>query len=274
MNNLYTYIFIFALLLVGASIAFVILRKKYSNRKNDSKPKLILFSLLSTILISIIGIIYCLSINFSKENLINSLTRPNIGEGDKTISVNVDSEIYSGTIDIEIQEKELTFEEAMDIFSKYRQDLDKNILGENSSFLNVTKPLFFPSSIGEEEIAVSWYISKPNIIDYTGNILTDNMESETEDLEIIATLKLNEHTAEICYFITVHKTPLTSKEELSSYITKVINDKNLLNKSEIDLPTKMNNINLNFYDNKDSFPPIFFYYFNSTNPYAFCNTRT
>lgn len=272
MNNLYTYIIIFALLLLGASIALITLRKKYRNKKTEFKPKLILFSLLSTILISIIGIIYYINANLTNDTLINSLSRPSIGEGDKTISVNVDSEIYSGTIDIEIQEKELTFEEAMDIFSKYRQELDKNILGENSSFLNVTEPLFFPSSIGEEEISISWYISKPNIIDYTGNILTDNMESETEDLEIIATLKLNEHTAEICYFITVNKTPLTPKEELSSYINKSINDKSLLNKSEINLPTKMNNIKLNFYDNKDSFPPIFFYYINSINSYTLCNT--
>lgn len=272
MNNLPAYILIFALLLIGSSIAFVTLQKRYSTRKNVSKPKLILFSLLSTIFISVIAIIYCISLIFSSANAINSISRPDIGEGDKTISINVDSEIYSGTIDIDIQEKKLTFEEAMNIFSNYRQELDHNVIGENSSFLKVTTPLYFPSSIGKENIAISWYISNPNVIDYTGNILTENMTAETEDIEIIATLKLDEHTAEICYFVTVYKTPLTSKEELSNYINNVINDEKLLSENEIVLPSEMNNIDLSFYANKNSFPPLLFYLFYATNPYTVYST--
>ena len=73
MNNLYTYIIIFALLLLGASIALITLRKKYRNKKTEFKPKLILFSLLSTILISIIGIIYYISANLTNQEI----TAPN-----------------------------------------------------------------------------------------------------------------------------------------------------------------------------------------------------
>ena len=272
MKNLHIYFLLFAILLTSASIALIKILKTYSKRKNEFKPKLILFSLLSTIVISAIAIIYCVNLIFSEKKAVNILSRPNVGEGDKTVSINVDSEIYSGTIDIEIQEKELTFEEAMDIFSTYRQELDNSLLGENDSFLNITTPLYFLSSIGKENISISWYISKPNIIDYTGNILTDNMTAETEDLEIIATLKLGEHSAEVCYFITVNKIVSTSKEELSSYINKTINDKALLSKSNVNLPTKMNDVNLSFYSEKNSFPPIFFCCFHNNSAYTLCHT--
>ena len=270
MNNLYIYITFFILLLLFTGIAFVISLQKLFKRRKEFKPKLILFSLLSTLIISGFATIYCISLIFTKSKSLSSLSRPKAGEGNKTISINVESEIYTGTIDIEIQEKKLTFEEATKIFSKYRETLDNNILGDNSSFLKITKPLNFPSSIGEEEIAISWYISKPNIIDYTGNIITENILSEKEDLEIIATLTLDSHTAEICYFISVYKTPLSPKEELTSYINQVINDNHSLNKDHIDLPSHMNDIDLSFYETTSSFPPILFYSINYFRSNSIC----
>lgn len=268
MNHLFLYIILFLLILIGAGFTFMFLLKKYACRRNEFTPKLILFSLLSTIIISIFAGIYCLNLLFSKDDSIDSLSRPNIGEGDKTVSINVDSEIYSGTLDIELQEKKLTFEEALEIFSKYRADLDKSILGDNTSFLKVTKPLNFPTSIGDENISISWYISNPNIIDYTGNILVENLLTENENLEVIATLKLGEHTAEICYSITVYKASLSLKDELLSYINTFINDEALLNNDQVILPSKMDNISLSFYSKNSSLPPIFFYFINDFHTYT------
>lgn len=272
MNN-YIYLIFFSFLLLIVSITFVISLKKYYKRKNDFKPKLILFSLLSTMVISVFAVVYCLSLILSKSKSINSISRPGLGEGDKTISINVDSEIYTGEIDIEIQEKDLTFEEANKIFSKYRNALDEKVLGDNSSFLKVTKPLTFPSSMGEEEISISWYISNPSIIDYTGNILCDNILSDKEDLEIIATLTLGSHTAEVCYFITVYKVPLSSKDELTSYINQVVNNDALLSENNIDLPTHMNGVKLSFYEDTSSFPPIHFCSFYNSSSYTVCISR-
>lgn len=273
MNTLYLYLTFFILLLLGASICLIISLKKYYKIRNEFKPKLILFSLLSTIIISVFASIYCGNLIKTNSKSIKSISRPSSGEGDKTISINVESDIYSGTIDLEIQEKKLTFEEANKIFSKYREELDSNVLGDNISFLKVSKPLNFPSSIGDEEISISWYISNPSIIDYTGNILPENIVSEFEELEIIATLTLDDHIAEICYFIKVYKEQLSPKDKLSSFLNQTINDENLLSKNSIDLPTHMNNIDLYFYEKPSTFPPIFFYTFYYSNSYTFCCSR-
>lgn len=269
MTNLYIYIIIFSILFLSSCIAFIILHKKYRNSQKNFSKKIILYSISSTLMISIFATVYCVSLFFDTDDKISSISRPNIGEGDSTISINVDSEIYSGTIDLEILEKQISFEEAIEIFSKYRDELDNYVLGDNTSFCEVTFPLSFPSSIGSENIAISWYISNPDIIDYTGNILFDNMTSNSTDLEITATLKLDDHTAEICYYITVTKSTPTIKEQLSEYIHNHINNSSLLNKTDIDLPSQMNGVNLNFYSKESSLPPIYFSSPNYHNPYTY-----
>lgn len=259
MLGLYIYTFIFILILICSSIAFIIFSKKAKNAQKNFKQKIYLYTICSTLIISGFATIYCISLLFGSDEKILTISRPNIGEGDTTISVNVDSDIYSGTIDLDVQEKTISFEEAIEIFSKYREDLDKFILGDNSSFCEVTDSLNFLSNIGEENIAISWYISNPEIIDYTGAIIYENLLLDSTDVEIIATLKLGEHTADICYSITVVKTTPTAKEELSQYLNNQINDSSLLEKKEIDLPSHINGINLSFYNKTNSLPPIYFY---------------
>lgn len=259
MLSLYIYLILFFLLLIGSCITLLIFYKKYNKLQINFMQKISLYSLGSTALISAFALVYCISTFFQKDTKISSLSRPNIGEGNSTISVNIDSEIYSGTIDLEIEEKHISFEEAVEIFSKYREELDSYVLGNNISFCEVTSPLNFPSHIGSENISISWYISDPDIIDYTGNILLENIESESMDLEIVASLKLEEHTAEICYYITVKKLPPTAKEQISQYINNYINDSSTLEQTNINLPSSMNGKKIVFYDQKSSFPPIYFF---------------
>ena len=258
MINLYIYSIIFSVLFIGSTTTFVVLYKKYKTSIKTFKQKIILYSISSTLIISLFAAIYCISQFIVKDDEISSISRPNIGEGDSTISINVNSEIYSGTIDIEVQEKQITFEEAINIFSKYRDELDHFVLSENKSFSEITSPLNFPSQIGTENISISWYISDPNIIDYTGDILFDNMLSDNANLEITATLKLGGHFANILYNVTVTKKVPTAKEQLSKYLNNHINDSSLLNKKNINLPTDMNGMELDFYKKKSSYPPYFF----------------
>lgn len=272
MISLYIYTIIFSILIIGSCIAFIILNKKYKNSQKTFKQKIIIYSLVSTFIISVFASAYCISLFFSIDKKISSISRPDIGEGNSTISVNVDSDIYSGTIDLEVLEKQISFEEAIEIFSKYREELDNYVLGNNSSFCEVTTPLNFPSSIGNENIAISWYITNPDIIDYTGNILFENIISDTADLEIVATLKLEEHVAEVCYYVTVKKLPPTAAEQLSEYINNHINDSSLLNQKHIDLPSNINGINLIFYSKEKSFPPIYFSTCNYYDPHTYYNT--
>ena len=96
-----------------------------------------------------------------------------------------------------------TFDEAMNIFSSYRAEFDSHVLGDNSSFLHVTNTLNMPSTWGDENISVSWNISNPDIIDYTGKLQAENIPDDGIVLEVVATLTLDETSADICYQLKV-----------------------------------------------------------------------
>lgn len=230
--------------------------KLLHKRKSNDYLRCVSFSLIVTLFISLTGLIYTVSSFFSPDESVLSISRPDAGQGDTTISLIADSELYSGNIDVEVKNKKYTFEESMEIFYKYRKELDSCLLGSNKSFLMVTSPLTLPSSIGDENISVSWYISNPDIIDYSGKLINENISPDGSELEIVATLTLGENTAEICYTIVAYPSPLSSKDKLISGISEYINSSDEIYKDSITLPTEIDGIAVSFYKDKSELPSM------------------
>jgi len=156
-KTIYIIYTIILVLILALSLALNILYKKKvdklpSNSLLFKNKKIVIFSLLATICISAIGAIYCLTALLFPSNSVTTITRPPLGSDDANLSLITDSELYTGTIDIDVPSKELEFTEALEIFSKYREELNTYVLGDNTSFLEIRSPLFFPASIGEENI--------------------------------------------------------------------------------------------------------------------------
>lgn len=231
-----------------------ILYKLTGKKLNEHSLKNISFILLTTIALSLIGALYTLSVVFSGMEAVTVVNRPEPGQGDSTLSLITDSELYTGNIDIPIKDKEYTFDEAALLFSQYRPELDNCLLGDNESFLKVTSPLTFIYSIGEENISISWYISAPDIIDYSGNPVSENISPDGSELEIIATLSLEDNIAEICYDIVVYPAPLTSEDMLISQLSDFINSPENISRHEIVLPTEINGHSIIFYEDKSELP--------------------
>lgn len=264
MNIIFTIIFlsIFALSLIlfikfrsGTSEKNInLLYKLIGKRFDGNSLKNISFSLLSAIVLSLIGALYTISLSISGQETVTSITRPQPGEGDSTLSLIADSDLYTGTVVIPVKDKEYTFEEASQLFSRYRRELDSCLLGDNESFLKVTTPLTFISSIGEEGISISWYISSPDIIDYSGNPVLENISPEGSELEIIATLSLGDNIAEICYDIVVYPEPQTYEDILVSQLSELINSPAGISQDKIALPTEFDGQPIVFYKDKSALP--------------------
>lgn len=256
----------FLVLFVASLIFFLALHSHYkehivhalrrmTHKKNvDNSLRIASFIALTTLVLSLIGAIHIVSSAFSSDEAVNSIGRPAPGQGDSSISLITDSEIYTGIIDIVVNDKEYTFDEASELFSYYRSQLDECVLGDNESFLKVTSPLTFPSSIGDEDISISWHIANPDIIDYSGNIITDNLSSDGSKTEVVATLSLGDNVAEICYSIVVYPRELSPKDQLISELTEIINSPTNITKEEISLPKEINGHTISFYKNKSELP--------------------
>lgn len=208
---------------------------------------------------SFLGIVYTASLSTHKDMNLTSITRPLTGEGTKDLSLMIDSETYSGTIDITVHEKEYSFDEAMDIFNKHRAQFDSYVLGDNTSFLYITSPLNLPSGWGDENISVTWNISNTDIIDYSGNIKTENLTTEGSPLEIIATLTLSDISADICYEVVVYPSDESPAASIKSYLEDYINSKDNVTAKTVLLPSEYNGQPILFYEEKEVYPSMDFY---------------
>jgi len=251
--------------------------KKLTSLNAGKSPALLLYNhrlrvtsyLLSIFIICmLLGFIYSCSLLVKENNTIKDLTRPTLGDGDESITLIADSELYSGTIDIILEEKEYTFDEAMSIFQSYREELDAYVLWNNESFLYVTSPLRFPSSLGDEQISISWDIENTHIIDYSGQLILDNVSSEGSETEIIATLTLGDITAEIIYHIAIYPPKLEPDQLLSAYVNTYINSEDKLYSSQVHLPENMDGIKLKFFENDRVLPPLVFHHHTTAYPYT------
>lgn len=260
-KTIYIIYTIILVLILALSLALNILYKKKvdklpSNSLLFKNKKIVIFSLLATICISAIGVIYCLTALLFPSNSVTTITRPSLGSDDANLSLITDSELYTGAIDIDVPSKELEFTEALEIFSKYREELNTYVLGDNTSFLEIRSPLFFPASIGEENILISWYIQDSDIIDYTGTPVWENISPDGSKTEIVATLSLGGHKAEVCYTIIVFPSTETDKEKLLSSIDALLTSDDFIYEEEIPLPTEIGGKPVTFYENKSVLPSV------------------
>lgn len=221
------------------------------------RVKIISYILIIFLICNGCGAVYLIGHQLSKNDLIQSLTRPNVGEGDNTITVMTENESYTGPMDITIDERVYTFDETMEIFNNYRKDFDALVLGDNSSFLHVISPLHLPSVLGKENISVSWNIADTDIIDYNGKI-GENIPDSGAHTDIIATWTLGEISADICYYVKVFPPVKDAKTTISEYIHNQINSESNKHNSNITLPDTINGTSIKYSKYKESLPPITF----------------
>lgn len=232
-------------------------------KKQDYHLKLTSFIIVFTMSASLLGLFFTVNSLLSKRTPVTALTRPDAGESGSTISLIADSEIFSGPIDIPVDAREYTFSEAMSIFRSYRHELDECVLGDNESFLKVRTPLNFPSSIGKEHIAISWHIERPDIINYSGQPVSENISPDGSETEITATLSLGDNTAQICYSVIVYPEQPSSTDLLISNINSLINSPDNISDANVTLPSEIDGKAISFYKEKPVFPSmdIFNYYY-------------
>ncbi len=221
--------------------------------------QLVSYAVITICLSSFLGLAYTLSILDGSTNSVVEITRPSNGDGEQNISLKTDSELYSGDINITIKDRNYTFDEVMDIFSSYRSKFDSYVLNENSSFLHIDSSLNLPSVWGKENISISWFISATDVIDYSGQLIDKNISSEGVPVELVATLTLDDISADICYQLIIFPSKTTNKEQLESYLNDIINSEYNLTKDTIALPDNILGFDISYSSKNTVYPSMDIY---------------
>lgn len=137
------------------------------------------------------GLIYSVSVLLGNKN-VTELSRPNDGSDSVTYTLIADTNDTTEQIEVDISKKMYEYSEIITLFDKYREDIITAMLGENTSSEYVTKPLSFPSSIGDEAISLSWQPENLSFIDLNGELIYENISSEGTHTCVYITMKLSD----------------------------------------------------------------------------------
>lgn len=216
------------------------------------KAKSISFSLLSLLVILIISVLYHLN-DSNNTNTVSSLDRPT-DSNSSSINLTIDYEGETTDIIIEIESQAHTLEEALKYFDEHRSEIEKSMLGDNEDLYNINSTLKFNNKVAE--IQILWQPEEPKYVDYSGDILFDNIPDQGILTNIIATLTYGGHEAAITIpiFIPSKASTFSILDEINNEIVS-INDPY---SSNVNLPTSINGSEIKYYSSANEFHINFF----------------
>lgn len=157
----------------------------------------------------------------------NALIRPKIGEGKKTIDVEVtledsskrNSDIFE-KFQITVLEQEYTSQELEEAFRKGIQTIEKTVLYKNEDKSNVRGDLHFVSRLPSIGLKVEWRSGNSNVIGRDGTVYNNDLPPEGISVIVQVILSYKEKVKEHDMVFQVLPKPLSKPEELRRDIEK------------------------------------------------------
>ena len=193
-----------------------------------------------------IGAIYSISLLFTENKNITELPRPNDGSDSVTYTLIADTDETTEYIDVDISKKMYEYSEIITLFDKYRETIIAAMLGENASPEYVTKPLCFPSSVGDEAISLSWQPENLSFIDLNGNLLYENISSDGTHTCVYVTMKLDDVEATLMAGVILYPDTSNASSLVYTELMNYINEHNNPYSNTVPLPSSLSGSNVTF----------------------------
>lgn len=187
------------------------------------------------------------------------IERLNYGEGSQSVKLEVtlknrekDKEDIKGKVQFEINERRYTENELALLIEKVKQYININILGENNSFEDISKPLHLIKSYPDSSIQISWDLGNDDLIQTNGSLKNENIEKEGKLTCIIAHIKYYNTKVDYPIYLRIMPKIISKEERIFSNLNKLIMEKEeqSLTEQEFSLPDEMKEYNLYFYEKK------------------------
>lgn len=216
--------------------------------------------LFALFMICLVGLLISASSTFHVSDYATILVRPTYGEGEKEVelSVNVEGESEESVV-VKLEEQKLTEEEVEHTFEEVFHKLESEVLGDNKTFDEISKPLQLVTAVNGYPISVSWRLEDPEHINYNGDVMNDDLSEEGILTSITADLSYDEYEAE--YTIPLRLVPPVKSTQriLQEQIQELIEQKNESTSGEVRLPEKIGNKKVKFripIENNDYIIPL------------------
>lgn len=172
------------------------------------------------------------------------INRNGYGKGSKkeTYVVTVESELEQEEVELEVGEREYTEEQTEKMFADIISHLDKELLGNNSSFDRVEQDLCFVEKIADYPVRIQWKTEPYGILDTEGNIIEEKVSEEGTLVKLQATLTYGEKEATYTQNIMVFPKKKSKKEAALEELHQAFAKAEESSKEEgvVKLPTEIN----------------------------------
>ncbi len=229
-----------AVVMSGLCLVFFIYwgrQKKWSIAGEDKK---IIFLLLG---IEIVGSVLSVKQWYAANpGFDGTLFRRELGMGSYVEELELKSDVYKGTVELEIEEKQPTKDEAKKLLEKAKKEIDATFLGENKAFEQVMSDVILQDTYQDGMVAAEWSFDDYTYIG-TDGVIKENELEEPELVEATAVLTCGEYQQIYRFSMRLCPCSVETEKGLRREIQKKISQQPL-EKSEITLPSDIAGIPL------------------------------
>ncbi|MBD8915620.1 MAG: hypothetical protein EGR77_06465 [Pseudobutyrivibrio sp.] len=229
-----------AVVMSGLCLVFFIYwgkRKKWSIAGADKK---VIFLLLGIEIVG--GILSVKQWYVANPGFDGNLFRRELGKGSYVEELELKSDVYQGTVELEIEEKQPTKNEAKKLLEKAKKEIDATFLGENKALEQVMSDVILQDTYQDGMVAAEWSFDDYTYIG-TDGVIKENELDEPELVEATAVLTCGEYQQIYRFSMQLCPCSVETAKGLRREIQKKIRQQPL-EKSEITLPSDIAGIPL------------------------------
>lgn len=219
----------------------------------NKKSKTMWISIIFICFFLLIVVVLAIKVNEKGEELksIESLKRPDAGEGKKEYELIVDYNGVKKETSIVIDERILDGEELDMYFDEAYEVLISKFLGDNESVDDITTNVNFVDEISEMNINVQWHLEDESILNYWGEIKAVKKETFV-NIDVILTYRSNTQKTKN-YDLRICVKPAIGKIADVEKINDLLLQANLSGQldKEIILPSSLDGKKITFYVNEN-----------------------
>ena len=229
-----------AVVMSGLCLVFFIYWGKHKKWSIAGADKKIIFLLLG---IEIVGSMLSIKQWYAANpGFDGTLFRRELGMGSYVEELELKSDVYKGTVELEIEEKQPTKNEAKKLLEKAKKEIDATFLGENKALEQVMSDVILQDAYQDGMVAAEWSFDDYTYIG-TDGVIKENELDEPELVEATAVLTCGEYQQIYRFSMQLCPCSVETEKGLRREIQKKIRQQPL-EKSEITLPSDIAGIPL------------------------------
>ena len=153
--------------------------------------------LLATVAVAAVIVFYVCSYKIKEDVIWDGNIEKTDYEKEYKVAYEIDEEI-SGSVNLKVPQRNYQENEACEMFEQVKEKLDEVVLNGNDSLDKVENNLYFPDSIAEYPVDITWSTDNEEILDAEGQVF--NFEDNLEVVVMVtALLSLGEYEEEYSF---------------------------------------------------------------------------